>query len=72
MNSDNQQLKRKRNLHVVIRAILQGQQGRLQLKNGVFWVVTPHGLTTQKTPFFIVTAAKTSNLTSITIICLFS
>jgi hypothetical protein len=45
------------------------------LKNGVFWVVTPcgscknhtplqepHGVTTQKTPFFIVTAVKTSNL----------
>jgi hypothetical protein len=42
------------------------------LKNGVFWVVTPcgscrflqepHGITTQKTPFFIVTAVKTSNL----------
>jgi hypothetical protein len=24
----------------------------------------PHGITTQKTPFFIVTAVKTSNLTS--------
>jgi hypothetical protein len=24
----------------------------------------PHGVTTQKTPFFIVTAVKTSNLTS--------
>jgi hypothetical protein len=24
---------------------------------------TPHGVTTQKTPFFIVTAVKTSNLT---------
>jgi hypothetical protein len=23
------------------------------MKNGVFWVVTPHGVTTQKTPFFI-------------------
>jgi hypothetical protein len=37
------------------------------MKNGVFWVVTPceepHGVTTQKTPFFVVTAAKTSNLT---------
>jgi hypothetical protein len=52
------------------------------LKNGVFWVVTPcgfcknrrfggtwrllqepHGVTTQETPFFIVTAVKTSNLT---------
>jgi hypothetical protein len=41
-------------------------------KNGVFWVVTPcgscksqepHGVTTQKIPFFIVTAVKTSNLT---------
>jgi hypothetical protein len=43
-------------------------------KNGVFWVGTPggscknkeqepHGVTTQKTPFFIVTAVKTSNLT---------
>jgi hypothetical protein len=25
----------------------------------------PHGVTTQKTPFFIVTAVKTSNLTDI-------
>jgi hypothetical protein len=25
---------------------------------------TPHGVTTQKTPFFIVTAVKTSNLTN--------
>jgi hypothetical protein len=36
------------------------------IKNGVFWVVTPCGscgVTTQKTPFFIVTAVKTSNLT---------
>jgi hypothetical protein len=42
-------------------------------ENGVFWVVTPggscwflqepNGVTTQKTPFFIVTAVKTSNLT---------
>jgi hypothetical protein len=30
------------------------------LKNGVFWDVTPCG--SQKTPFFIVTAVKTSNL----------
>jgi hypothetical protein len=36
------------------------------MKNGVFWDVTPcgsHGVTSQNTPFFIVTAAKTSNLT---------
>jgi hypothetical protein len=36
------------------------------MKNGVFWVVTPcgcGGVTSQKTPFFIVTAVKTSNLT---------
>jgi hypothetical protein len=26
--------------------------------------VTPHGVTTQKTPFFIVTAVKTSNITN--------
>jgi hypothetical protein len=42
------------------------------LKNGVFWDVTPcgscgflqepHGVTSQKKPFFIVTAVKTSNL----------
>jgi hypothetical protein len=32
------------------------------MKKGVFWVVTPHSVTTQKTPFFIVTAVKTSNL----------
>jgi hypothetical protein len=36
----------------------------LILKNGVFWDVTSHGATFQKTPFFIVTAVKTSNLTS--------
>jgi hypothetical protein len=44
------------------------------MKNGVFWDVTPcgscknlqepHGVTSQKTPFFIVTAVKTSNLTN--------
>jgi hypothetical protein len=28
----------------------------------------PHGVTTQKTPFFIVTAVKTSNLTSASIV----
>jgi hypothetical protein len=39
------------------------------MKIGVFWDVTPsalqepHGVTSQKTPFFIVTAVKTSNLT---------
>jgi hypothetical protein len=42
------------------------------MKNGVFWDVMPcgsgknqepHGITSQKTPFFIVTAVKTSNLT---------
>jgi hypothetical protein len=39
----------------------QGQwQNQSILKNGVFWVVTPCG--SQKTPFFIVTAVKTSNL----------
>jgi hypothetical protein len=32
-------------------------------KNGVFWDVTPHGVTSQKTPFFIVTTVNTSNLT---------
>jgi hypothetical protein len=44
------------------------------MKNGVFWDVMPcgscknlqepHGVTSQKTPFFIVTAVKTSNLTN--------
>jgi hypothetical protein len=29
----------------------------------VWFLQEPHGVTTQKTPFFIVTAAKTSNLT---------
>jgi hypothetical protein len=41
-------------------------------KNGVFWDVTPcgrllqepHGVTSQKAPFFIFTAVKTSNLNS--------
>jgi hypothetical protein len=32
-------------------------------RNTVVVVVEPHGVTTQKTPFFIVTAVKTSNLT---------
>jgi hypothetical protein len=36
---------------------------KVLLKNGVFWDVTPHGVTSQKTPFFIVTAVKTSDLT---------
>jgi hypothetical protein len=43
------------------------------MTNGVYWDVTPcgscihepHGLTSQKTPFFIVIAVKTSNLTRI-------
>jgi hypothetical protein len=46
----------------------------VHIKNGVFWDVTPcgsflqepHGVTSQKTPFFIVTAMKTSNLTECT------
>jgi hypothetical protein len=29
----------------------------------VWFLQEPHGITTQKTPFFIVTAVKTSNLT---------
>jgi hypothetical protein len=41
------------------------------MKNVVLWDIKtkrrflqePHGVTTQKTPFFIVTAVKTSNLT---------
>jgi hypothetical protein len=37
------------------------------MRNAVFWDVTPcgscHGVTSQKTTFFIVTAVKTSNLT---------
>jgi hypothetical protein len=47
-------------------------QRTAKLKNGVFWDVTPcgsckdlqepHGVTFQKTPFFIVTVVKTSNL----------
>jgi hypothetical protein len=32
------------------------------MKNGVFWNVMPWGVTFQKTPFFIGTAVKTSNL----------
>jgi hypothetical protein len=28
------------------------------MKNGVFWVVTPHGLTTQKTPFSMAFSPK--------------
>jgi hypothetical protein len=33
------------------------------MKNAVFWNVTPHGVTSQKTAFLIVTAVKISNLT---------
>jgi hypothetical protein len=33
------------------------------------YAVWPHGVTTQKTPFFIVTAVKTSNLTSMEFVC---
>jgi hypothetical protein len=32
----------------------------------------PHGLTSQKTPFFVVTAVKTSNLTSDYYVCRFA
>jgi hypothetical protein len=47
-------------------------EGNMKMKNGVFWVVTPCGscknlVRTQKTPFFIVTAVKTSNLTNMKI-----
>jgi hypothetical protein len=37
------------------------------VKNGVLWDdnAEPHGVTSQKTPFFIVTAVKTSNLTRV-------
>jgi hypothetical protein len=37
----------------------------MRMKNGVFWDVTPHGVTSQKTPFFIATAVETSNLTNL-------
>jgi hypothetical protein len=51
---------------------------KIHLKNGIFWDVTmcgscknwflqePHGVTSQKMPFFMVTAVKTSNLTKST------
>jgi hypothetical protein len=45
----------------IIRVTRIGDLGTT-LKNGVFWF-KPHGVTTQKTPFFIVTAVKISNLT---------
>jgi hypothetical protein len=32
-------------------------------RNTMVFLKEPHGVTSQKTPFFIVTAAKTSNLT---------
>jgi hypothetical protein len=51
----------------------QEKLNKITKKNGVFWVVTtcgscrflqePHGVTTQKTPFFIVTSVKTTNIT---------
>jgi hypothetical protein len=37
------------------------------MKNDFFWDVTPcepHGATSQKTPFFIVTAVKTSKISN--------
>jgi hypothetical protein len=46
------------------RNIWNDKQWSYRTKNGVFWDVTPCGITSQKTPFFIVTAVKTSNLTS--------
>jgi hypothetical protein len=30
------------------------------MKNGVFWVEEPHGVTTQKTPFFLFVNSKMS------------
>jgi hypothetical protein len=41
-------------------------KSHMTVKNGVFWDVTPCGSSSQKTPFFIVTAVKTSNLTHMT------
>jgi hypothetical protein len=46
--------------------------GMLAVKKGVFWDVTPcgsepHGVKSQKTPFFIVTAVKTSNITTLAV-----
>jgi hypothetical protein len=32
-------------------------------REALWFLQEPHGVTTQKTPFFIVTAVKTSNLT---------
>jgi hypothetical protein len=37
---------------------------RRTLRRNTKFLQEPHGVTTQKTPFFIVTAVKTSNLTS--------
>jgi hypothetical protein len=43
-----------------IRVTRIGELGtKLAVKNGVFWDVTPCGVTSQKIPFFIVTAVKT-------------
>jgi hypothetical protein len=36
------------------------------VSSGLLRRVEPHGVTTQKTPFFIVTAVRTSNLTRTT------
>jgi hypothetical protein len=40
-----------------------GEEQYQNSKNGIF-LQEPHGVTSQKTPFFLVTAVKTSNLIS--------
>jgi hypothetical protein len=51
----------------VIRVTKKGEQGTTQAETSnrrtLQFLKEPHGVTTQKTPFFIVTAVKTSNFT---------
>jgi hypothetical protein len=46
-----------------IRVTKIGELGTTQAATSNRFLQEPHGVTTQKTPFFIVTAVKTSNLT---------
>jgi hypothetical protein len=41
-------------------------------RNTKWFLQEPHGVTTQKTPFFIVTAVKTSNLTIVNLFTIVS
>jgi hypothetical protein len=55
----------------VIRVTKIGELVHRQVPPKRRFLQEPHGVTTQKTPFFIVTVVKTSNLTKYNIIILF-